>query len=416
MTPVKYNLFDAWLSKSKPEPMPQIILVYGESYFVKQVFDKICDRISKKNGTQYAIETLEGGSVSIGDIIEEVSTFSFLVKQKVVVVKNIPLFQTQKNPNEISFDSSDHQLFSNFIENGMPDDHRLILTCSNIDKRKKIYKCIEDKGLIVDCSVAQGIRKADVDDQNQVLKKMADSILAQSLKSIAPQAFNQLVELTGFNLELFSNNLEKLIAYTGKNKAISIKDVKAVVVRDKKDPIFNLTNALMEKDTGTSLFYLNSLLTEGFHPLQILKSFENQVRKLLLVKCFVQELNKGAPMGFRQMGFNGFKQGVLNQIIDRDKQVQLIIKEQEASVEKEKGKKKKAVSNDLLLAPNPKNPYPVYQVFLKSENFSLLVLNQALVFLSDLDYALKTSAIDAKAHIESFIIQFCSKGGFVHDA
>jgi DNA polymerase-3 subunit delta len=72
---------------------------------------------------------------------------------------------------------------------------------------------------------------------------------------------------------------------------------------------------------------------------------------------------------------------------------------------------KKDGFKDLLLAPNPKNPYPVYQVFLKSENFSLSNLNQALVFISDLDYKMKTSAIDAKTQMENFIIQLCSKGG-----
>ncbi|MBU2482603.1 MAG: DNA polymerase III subunit delta, partial [Proteobacteria bacterium] len=185
--------------------------------------------------------------------------------------------------------------------------------------------------------------------------------------------------------------------------------------RDKKDPIFSLTNALMDKDITNSICYLNSLLNDGFHPLQILKSFENQIRKLLLVKCCVSDMNEGRPMGFARMGFNLFKQNVLPGIIEQDRLNTEKFKALEDFFEEKKAFKKESFK-DLLLAPNPKNPYPVFQTFLKSENFSLSLLTQALVFISDLDYQMKTSAIDAKTQMENFLIQFCSKGGFNHDA
>ena len=77
--------------------------------------------------------------------------------------------------------------------------------------------------------------------------------------------------------------------------------------------------------------------------------------------------------------------------------------------------KKTKIVNDLFLAPNPQNSYPVFQIFQKSENFSLNELNQALIFFSDLDYRLKSTSFDAKTAIENFIIKICSKGGFERD-
>lgn len=415
MTPVKHNLLDKYLKEFKTKPAPQLFLIYGDSFLIKKAFDTLRSFLLNGELCEFAIETLEGGSVSMADIIEELCTYSFVVKQKIVAVKNIPLFQTRNNPDEIGFSASDHHLLSQFLENGMPENHCLILTCSNIDKRLKFYKTIEENGLVIDCSVSQGSRKADLDDQNQVLTNIADPILSSSGKTIVPRALSLLVELTGFNPELFSQNLEKLITYVGKNTSISIEDVKSVIVRDKKDPVFNLTNALMDKDVANSIHYLNSLLDDGFHPLQILKSFENQIRKLLLVKCFLHEMNTGNPMRLASMGFNIFQQNVLPRIIERDKFMNQKFNEPEIFFEDKKTFKKDGFK-DLLLAPNPKNPYPVFQVFLKSENFSLSTLNHALVFISNLDYKMKTSAIDAKTQMENFIIQLCSKGGFDHDA
>ncbi|MCD4719434.1 MAG: DNA polymerase III subunit delta [Desulfobacula sp.] len=413
---VKYNQLNSFLKSVQKNDIPGLILIFGESYLLKHAFKTISSfLLGNDNNKQFALDTLEGGSVSMGDIIEQVSTFSFLVSKKIVAVKNAPLFQTQQGSQEISFSQSDFDHLIDFIEKGIPPNHSLIFTTNLIDKRKKIYKAIANKGLIIDCSVATGARKADLDEQRAVLQSLAGKILSNSKKKIDNQAFHALVDLTGFNLHLFSQNIEKLIAYCGKNELISIADVKTVIVRDKKDPIFNLTNAFMAKDVKNALFYLNSLFTEGFHPLQILKSFENQIRKLILVKCFTEQFyQNNTHISLKRISFNLFKQSVLPKIIDHDEQTKTDSQGQDEYLSKKSSKKKINKSNDLLLAPNPKNAYPVFQIFQKSENFSLNELSQSLIFLSDLDYRLKSSSFDAKTVIENFIINTCSKGGFVY--
>jgi DNA polymerase III delta subunit len=409
---LKYNELGAFLKSVQQKDITGLVLIHGESYLIKQAFKTLSCFILGKDNPQFALETLEGGSVSMGDIIEQVATFSFLVPKKIVTVKNIPLFQTSQNNKDIRFSSSDLEHLVDFIEKGIPKNHYLILTCASIDKRKKIYKTIANKGFVIDCSVAQGARKIDLDEQKAVLQTIGRKILSKAKKNMDSHAFHALVELTGFNLDLFSQNLEKLIAYSGKASAISISDVTAVVKRDKKDPIFNLTNAFIAKDVKNALFYLNSLLNEGFHPLQILKSFENLIRRLILVKCFTQTFCRNNNMSLKNINFNSFKQGVLPKIIAHDKQTKKLIEDQDNYLSNPDSKKKTNKSNDLFLAPNPNNAYPVFQTIQKSENFSLKELNQALIFLSDLDYRLKSSSFDEKTALENFIINTCSKGGF----
>ncbi len=425
MTPnkniLKHNGLKVFLTSVKEKDIPALALIYGESFLVKQAFKTLSSFLLGNDNRKFALEILEGGAVSMGDIIEQVSTFSLLVSKKIVAVKNAPLFQTNQSGSDISFSLSDLDHLNDFIGKGIPKNHYLILTTSLIDKRKKIYKAIADKGLIIDCSVAQGARKADQDEQKAVLQTIADNILSTSKKTIDYQAFKTLVDLTGFNLGILSQNLEKLIAYSGKAKIISTADVKAVVKRDKKDPIFNLTNAVMAKDFKNALFYLNSLFNEGFHPLQILKSFENLIRKLILVKCFTQKFSKNnnlkvtRKISLKKIDFNSFKLSVLPKVIHYDEQIKISVENRDQYLSNEDLKKNANKANDLFLAPNPKNAYPVFQTFQKSENFSLNELNQALIFLGDLDYKLKSSSIDAKTQIENFIIKICSKGGFDHD-
>lgn len=413
MALVKYNKLASFLDSGNK--IPGLFLIYGDPYLVKQAFNFLSSFLLGNDKKEFALEILEGGSVTMGDLIEQVATFSFLFSKKIVAVKNAPLFQTSPGNVDICFSPSDLDHLITFIENGIPSNHFLVMMTTEMDKRKKIYKAIEDKGVVIDCAVAQGMRKADTDEQMAVLQTVADHILSKAQKTIESRAFHTLSEMTGFNLDLLARNLEKLISYSGKNREISLADISAVVKRDKKDPIFNLTNAFIDKDVKNTLFYLTSLFNEGYHPLQILKSFENLIRKLILVKSFTKAYYRQTQnISLKKINFNSFKQTVLPQIIDYDKQIKKDMEEQEAYLSKQDEKKKTVKANDLFLAPNPQNPYPVFQVFQKSENFSLKELQQSIFFLSDLDYRLKSSSFDAKTAIESFIIKTCSKGGFVY--
>ena len=410
---IKHNKVEHFLSSSNSKVFPNLMFIYGEQYLLKQALDRISLFLLGSNHDKFAMETLEGGSVTMGEIIEQVSTFSFFLSRKIILVKNIPLFQSKSKPNEIVFSQPELDHFMDFIEKGIPEDHYLILTNNLVDKRKKIFKEIKEKALIIDCKVASGSRKADIDEQRAVFQTIARQVLSKAGKNLEPRAFISLVDLTGFDLELFSRNLEKLIVYAGKNPNITNADVNRVINRDKTDPIFNLTNALMEKNTENTLFYFNSLLNKGFHILQLLRSLENQVRKLILVKCCARQIGRNKTLGIKKMGFNAFKQSILPKVVEYDKKTKTDIKELNESFLNHDSKKK-SKQNELLLAPNPKNAYPVFQIFQKSENFSQKELNQALIFLSDTDYKMKSSSFDVKTALENFIIKICSKGGFIH--
>ncbi len=421
---IKYNSLDDYLGTMSPDAGANVFLICGEAFLVKEAFNILSAALLRDVNREFGLDLLEGSTTSMGDIVERTTTFSFLQSRKVIAVKNAPLFSAGGASSEISYSKTDMDLLAGLIEKGIPEKHSLVMTCSSLDKRKKVFKSIQTHGIVIDCTVSQGVRKADLDEQRGVLQEIAKNLLAKSKKRMDAAAFNFLVDQTGFNPELFARNIEKLTAYAGANLVIGINDIKAVVIRDKKDPIFSLTNALLEKDAAKTLIVVSSLFKAGFHPLQILKSLENQVRKLLMIKSFILSFsNIKDPHHFKRMNFNGFKQQMMPMILSYDEKIKKAIEERDsflssaASDGKAAGKeKKKVIPADLLLAPNPKSPYPVFLIFQKSENFSLNELKDAMIGLGDLDYQLKSSPIEANIGIENFIITICSKGGSSHAA
>jgi len=423
MPTVKHTGLEKWMAQHADTPLPGCILLAGDDFLVQEGFKQLKAFLLEKEPGGSNLDVLNGRSTPMGDIIEQVTTFSFFPGKKIIAVKQCPVFSTKAGPGEILYSENDLSRLADLVQKGIPEENFLVMTTSFLDRRRKIYKILDTSGLIIDCTVAQGVRKADLDDQRSVLQNIAHKVLHQSGKTMDQAAFSTLADLTGFNPGLFAKNLEKLVAYSGNRPAVLQADVQAVIHRDKKDPIFSLTNALMEKNAGQALFYLSSLLTEGYHPLQILKSFENMVRRLVLVKAFADDFFAAHPeIRPDRMNFNTFKQKIMPAVIAHDNAVtkqikahQKMLTGQLSSAGKKQGKKI-TIPPDLLLAPNPQSPYPVFQNFDKSVRFSLNELCCALIALGDLDFALKSSSMEAKVGIENFVIIFCKKGGWHHAA
>ncbi len=203
------------------------------------------------------------------------------------MIETLKEYCEEKNLKVAKSESS-AKVLQDSIEKGFPKDNHLIITTENVDKRKTLYKAIKKHGVIFDCSVPKGDRKADKAEQDLVIRQSMDTILKKAKKTIEPAAVNALRNLTGFDLRTLAGNLEKLIDFTQDRKKIVLDDVNKVLKRTKTDPIYELTGAISDRNLQQALFYTSSLLANNFHPLQILAALTNQVRKLIISKDFLQ--------------------------------------------------------------------------------------------------------------------------------
>ncbi|WP_321492936.1 DNA polymerase III subunit delta [uncultured Desulfobacter sp.] len=411
---ITYKGLDGALDGLAKDDKLSAVLICGENFLVRKAFDSLVPILLKGESKQFGLDVLDGKTTPVGDIAEQAGTFSFLGTRKVIAVKDAPLFSVKASVGEVSYSEKDFQILVHLVENGIPDNHVLVFTTEAPDRRKKIYKLIleHEHGLVVDCTVATGARKADIEEQQAVLRDISRQMLSKTGKQMPSDAFAALVDQTGFNPDAFANAIEKLLAYIGSRDRISVGDISAVVHKDKKDPIFALTNAVMDRDVSKALSLLSSLFSDGFHPLQILKTMENQIRKLLAIKCFTTGLNTGRAGGppLKHIQYNAFQQMILPAMIDWDANT-VKADEDNANLftvqDDNKKKSAKLPASDLLLAQNPKNAYPIFQNFLKSEKFSMEELTRAIGALADLDYRIKSSGGDAATGIENFIIGLC---------
>ncbi|MDY6838495.1 MAG: DNA polymerase III subunit delta [Thermodesulfobacteriota bacterium] len=271
----------------------------------------------------------------------------------------------------------DADALAEVVGSGFPESNHLVLTAEFIDKRRKLYKVIRKAGVVVDCSVAQGDRAVDKRQQKETLRDYMTGALKRAGKTMTSDGFEALYQKTGSGLRNFSNELEKLITFVGDRKKILAEDVDEASEKTKADPIYELTNAIGERDTEKALFFVDSLLKADFFPLQILAAAVNQVRKLLVARDFTQR-----PQGRgwkRGMGYGAFQKTMLKEL--------------------DKAEGGALISNT--------HPFVVYKTFAHADNYTFDELGKALEVLLDADIRLKTTGQDPKLVLDRVILAIC---------
>ncbi|BBO66179.1 hypothetical protein DSCA_01090 [Desulfosarcina alkanivorans] len=303
----------------------------------------------------------------------------------------------------------DGDLLNASMQKGFPDGHRLVVTTDFVDRRKALYKAIDQAGLVVDCTVPKGETRADRMARDAVTKATMDAALAQAGKRMAGDARQRLMQWTGFDLRTLSGSLAKLISFTGDRKTITDADVTAVLHRTRKDPIFEFTNAVADRDLSAILFLLNNLLHDGMHPLQLLAAVANQIRRLLLAKDFIAR--DGGRFWSAGMSFPQFKTAAFKAVQADDGSFTAIAQGWDSILDPavDGKKKKKAAASDLVLAKNPKSPFPVFQTLKKADAFAWDTLVAAMIDLSEIDLRMKSTSQDPRMLLETFLVKLCRK-------
>jgi DNA polymerase-3 subunit delta len=301
---------------------------------------------------------------------------------------------------------------------GFPKNHHLVVTTDHVDRRRTLFKRLAEVGSVIDCTVPSG--GGGRDGADAVVRDLVEERLSEAGKRMDPEAVALLVEKTGASLRLIAGNIDRLVDHAGDRERIEAADVERILLRTRQDPLYAFTDAVTDGDLAASLFYLDSLLGGGQfdHPLPLLAAVVNQVRRLLVVKDFVE-----GPMGGvwrRGMSYGRFQQQVLPavQAFDAELADRLSRWQDAASDPAGGGKagpkgKKKGPASDLYLSRSSRSPYPIYKLFMKSERFSTDALVEALAALAEADIRLKRSGADGRLAIEQVLFRLCgaAKGG-----
>jgi len=272
----------------------------------------------------------------------------------------------------------DASLLEAALQEGFPPGQCLVLTTDTVDKRRSLYRLIKEKGVVLDFSVVSGTGRQARSQQETVLKKLARETLYEAGKTIEPAALALLLERTGFNLWALKTQIDKLISFVGDEPLITIDQVDDMSGHFREEPLYELNNAVATRDCAQSLRVLNRLLDQGYHPLQLLGSLANEIRRLLVARDFIDEHLAGRMDA--EISYAGFQKSVLPLV-------------------------KEKAGKDSPLATL--HPFALQKTMVRGASFETADLISSLQHLFGADMTLKSTGIPGRAVMESLILRLC---------
>ncbi|MBP8793625.1 MAG: DNA polymerase III subunit delta [Lutibacter sp.] len=206
---------------------PIYFLMGEEPYYIDKISEYIERNILTEEEKGFNQMVLYGRDITIEDIIDNAKRFPMMAEKQVVIIKEAQdLSRTIEN-------------LVSYAENPQPST--VLVLCykyKTIDKRKKLYKAIQKKGLVYESKKLY---------ENQI-SDWIRRVLAGKKYNIDTKATLMLVEFLGTDLSKISNELDKLMVVLPVNSTISPKDIEENIGISKDYNNFELRKAVGERN------------------------------------------------------------------------------------------------------------------------------------------------------------------------
>ncbi|GAB6190534.1 DNA polymerase III subunit delta [Desulfocastanea catecholica] len=259
------------------------------------------------------------------------------------------------------------------FDKGLPGGNILLLTAETVDKRQRLFTYLKKHGTVVDCSVASGANATAQNEQKAVLKEVMQKTLTEFNKRIDPRAVEIFFERVGFHPVAVVTETEKLAHFVGDRPVITCADLDTMVVRNREDALYELTDAFSKRQVSRTLIILSRLQEQGFHSLAILATMRNFLKKQLIYRSLQM---RPSPPWRHGMNAKEFQNSYLPDL------------------------KLQGEWSDMLQG----HPYALFMSFTKASEYSCAGLRRWLTMLLEAEFRLKGSPLPAQLILEELFL------------
>jgi DNA polymerase III subunit delta len=236
----------------------------------------------------------EGGQTHASEILGQASMMPFLALRRLILLRGYLSHLEKRMGASKSNESAAHHEAAQFLTglSKVSESCDLLLVENGLDKRRVIWKGFrmklqegerEVRGLQALIAANEVVQESLATPDAKALPSWIQQRARARKITIEARAVQLLATYVGGNLRQLDNELEKLSLYAGP-RAITADDVNAMVSDASEAMIWNLTDALSQRNPAQAMQSLQALRRGDAHPIYLVTMIARQYRIILKVK------------------------------------------------------------------------------------------------------------------------------------
>jgi DNA polymerase-3 subunit delta len=222
------------LSDLKP-----VYLIYGsEELLLERAEKRLRDRLAAVADLDFNLETFDGAQASADDIVNAANTMPFMSERRLVIVRDVD-----------KMDAASLEQLAAYARDPAPFTC-LVLAATKIAKNTKLYRAVAETGVAFEYAAPK---------RNEYASEVV-RLLKERGKAIRLPAAQRLVDIVGRDLRRLDSEADKLAAFVDAAGEVTETDVVAVASESGDPSVFELTDAVGDRDTARALRLLRRLL------------------------------------------------------------------------------------------------------------------------------------------------------------
>ena len=254
--------FEKHLEGASPAHFSNLYLILvKDSFLCKTITDKLCQALLKQiNNSSLSLQTFEGNQIIDSKISSELNSLTLFSDKQVMRINQADTIpkNTQK-------------LLEEYYQQPNPSIF-LVLSAPTLNRSTNFYKKAEKAGIVLEIEEEKGAAK-----ESTAIEWVNKAISNQG-KKVSPQTVQVLVKRLGSDLCLLHHEIEKLVCYVGDRPEITSQDVKAISHAINLESIWQLGEAIFNRQAATALRISKALLMDGTAFIAFLRQLRSQLQ------------------------------------------------------------------------------------------------------------------------------------------
>lgn len=263
------------------EAKPVVYLLHGDDPFgIERALDTMLSKMGDPGMAELNCSRLDGREASVEMVAGVANSMPFLAERRMVVLK-YPLAKVTSE--------AVRERFRGLLD-GLPDSTALVLVCEDSFERGD-WKTLRKDHWLLRWVREAGSRayylECKLPDLSRMVRWIRDEATAQG-GTFSQEAAAALVDHVGNDTRTASLEIEKLLLYVDRRRAVEAQDVEELTVRTLQADIFAMVDALSAGNAALALNLLHRLMEEE-DELNLFGMIIRQFRLLLVGREMLEE-------------------------------------------------------------------------------------------------------------------------------